>query len=373
MAKWIVLLIISSMAATAQGTEIFDDFQNARALGMGNAFSALVDDHNALWYNPAGLDRIRGLHLTILDLGLGTDSATIVQTYQDAVGSNYNQLIRNFFGKQVWVGLSDTAAFSMRDFAIAGYDFFNLSINLNNPAYPNLNFNVTNDVGIIAGTAVSLLPDDVLRLGVAIKRISRYGARLPIGPSTLATLSNSELQAMVNNSGAGYGLDLGMLVELPVAGRPTLSFVWQNVGQTKFTPLSGSAPPPMDNNAIAGFAMNYESALVDVRPAIEYRHINLKEEQIGKRLHLGVEIAFPGFAIRAGANQGYYTAGVGIDLKYFRLEAATYGVELDTYPGQLEDRRYMVQMTLDFNFDPSFSLGGNGSGSDRPSKSFQRR
>jgi hypothetical protein len=160
---------------------------------------------------------------------------------------------------------------------------------------------------------------------------------------------------------------------LPMSSKPTFSFVWQNLGQTRFTPLTGSAPPPMDNNAIAGFAMNFESALIDIRPAIEFRHINLRDEQLGKRLHLGLEIALPGITIRAGANQGYYTAGLGFDMKYFRLEAATYGVELDTYPGQQEDRRYLVQMTLDFNFDPSFNFGSGASGGGRPSKSFQRR
>jgi hypothetical protein len=261
----------------------------------------------------------------------------------------------------------------MKGFAIGAYDFLNLSLNLSNPAYPNLNFNITNDIGFIAGTAVSLLPDDIFRIGFVAKRITRYGARLPIGPSILATLNNSQLQAMVNNYGTGYGLDAGVLIELPVASRPTFSFVWHDIGQTRILPISGtSAPPPMENNAVAGFAMNFKSALVDIRPAIEFRHANLGSEQLGKRLHMGLEIQLPGLALRGGANQGYYTAGFGLNMNYLKIEAATYGVELNTYPGQLEDRRYILQVTLDFNFDPSFNFG-NGSGAGRPPKSFQRR
>jgi hypothetical protein len=55
--------------------------------------------------------------------------------------------------------------------------------------------------------------------------------------------------------------------------------------------------------------------------------------------------------------------GIGIDLDYLRIDAATYGVELDDYPGQREDRRYILQVTLDLNFDLNLGFGGSGKGS----------
>jgi hypothetical protein len=116
--------------------------------------------------------------------------------------------------------------------------------------------------------------------------------------------------------------------------------------------------------------MMFDAYVVKVRPALDFRHYTVYDEPVGKRLHAGLELEFPGFSLRGGTNQGYLTYGVGLDLKYIRLDAASYGVELQSYPGQLEDRRYVVQVTLDLNFDPTF---GDGKGSGAPAKRFLRR
>lgn len=370
---WVVVITVF-YTQVGRTSEIFENWMSVRALGMGNAYSTIVDDRNALWYNPAGLDKIRGLHLTVLDMGIGSDAADVYSIYQNTTGSNYSAIIHQFFGRQVWLGLSDSLAFSMKDFAVAAYDYLNMSFNLHDPAYANLTFNVTNDIGFISGFAFSVIPQDILRLGVVAKRVTRYGGRVPFGPSTLATLSNSQLTALVNNYGTGYGLDVGLLFEAPLGIHPIFSAVWHDIGQTKFIPVgSSSSPPPMDNEAVAGMSVLFDATVVKIRPAIDFKHINLQDEQLGKRIHMGVELQFPGLAIRGGASQGYYTAGVGIDLKYLQIDAATYGVELDTYPGQLEDRRYVLQFTIDLNFDPSFDLGPGSSSGGRGFRAYQRR
>jgi hypothetical protein len=340
---------------------------------MGNAFTTVVDSKDALFYNPAGLSKIVGLHLTLLDLGSGTDTVNIMTTYNSLSGSDYATIIREFYGQQVWLGLNASASFSMPGFAISAYDSMNLSFDLHNPAYTNLTMNVINDFGIVTGIGASLIPN-VLKLGFAVKRVTRYGGRVPFGPSTLATLSNSQLTALVNNYGVGWGMDAGLLLELPVPARPTFSAVWQDIGQTKFQPLGGtSVPPPIDNNAVVGFGLNFDWGLVGLRPAVEFRHANLMSEPVGKKLHGGFEFVMPMLALRGGFYQGYWTAGFGMDLKYFLLDVASYGVELNSYPGQKEDRRYMVNFTLDLNLDPSFgSSESGGNGYHRPSPYLRR-
>ncbi|MCC6278052.1 MAG: hypothetical protein IT289_09075 [Oligoflexia bacterium] len=368
----IVLLAICFSFSKSHATEIFENYISARAAGMGNSFTTIVDNKDALFYNPAGLSKIRGLHLTLLDLGLGTDTVSVNSSYTNLTGSNYASVIREFYGRQVWFGINASLGFSMPNFAIAAYDSLNISFNLHNPAYSNVTMNLTNDFGIVTGAAYSFLPNDVFRLGVAVKRVTRYGARVPFGPSTLATLSNSQINALVNNYGTGWGLDSGLLIEVPVPGRPTFSAVWQDIGQTKFLPISGSVrPPPLDNNAVAGFGMDFDWGLVAFRPSIEFRHANLRDEQIGKKLHGGFELALPILTLRGGIHQGYWTAGVGYDMKYLQIEAATYGVEMNVYPGQKEDRRYLVNIILDLNMDPTFGTSGKP-GRARPSP-YQRR
>jgi hypothetical protein len=74
---------------------------------------------------------------------------------------------------------------------------------------------------------------------------------------------------------------------------------------------------------------------------------------MGKKINLGLELSWPIIDVRGGFQQGYLSYGVGCDIWLFRLDLASYGVELGEYPGQLEDRRYMLQMTFDFGVDPS--------------------
>ena len=56
-----------------------------------------------------------------------------------------------------------------------------------------------------------------------------------------------------------------------------------------------------------------------------------------------------------------------------KIDAATWGVELGEAPGQIEDRRYMVQLTLELGFDPGFRITGGGSGSGRGKKGRSQR
>ena len=67
-----------------------------------------------------------------------------------------------------------------------------------------------------------------------------------------------------------------------------------------------------------------------------------------KRTHLGAETKLTRiFSIRAGLNQGYLTAGLGIDLPVVKVDLATYGEELGGNAGVLEDRRLMFRLALE--------------------------
>jgi len=63
-----------------------------------------------------------------------------------------------------------------------------------------------------------------------------------------------------------------------------------------------------------------------------------------RTLHLGGETHFSILVPRVGINQGYLAAGLGIDLKIFQLDLATYGEEMTLNPGGLEDRRYALRL-----------------------------
>jgi hypothetical protein len=49
-----------------------------------------------------------------------------------------------------------------------------------------------------------------------------------------------------------------------------------------------------------------------------------------------------------GLGQGYLSAGIGAQLAWFRLDAATFGEEVGTSSAKRENRYYIAKMSLDF-------------------------
>jgi hypothetical protein len=363
--KLLIGFIVFLTMSFASAAELIEISQSVRALGMGNAFTAVVKDKDSLYYNPAGLGRVDKIAWTIINIPAGADGADVIEQVQNAQeDSGYAAMLRDFFGKKLWVGLGADTAITLPYFAASLYDSGFISAYLENPAYPNMNVTFINDYGMAIGAAMPILPG--MNIGVVGKRIMRTGASVPVGLDILATLSSEDLVDQLNNTGTGHSLDLGLTFTMPTPVEPTFSLVWKNIGYTTFlNPAGTQAPPMMVDEKIFGFSATFDATVVSITPAIDFKYMLRNEVQLGKKLHIGVEVDMPMLAMRAGFHQGYYTLGVGADLGLFKIDAATYGVELGEYPGQHEDRRYVVSMKLELGFDSSLGFlgGGNGAGS----------
>jgi len=64
----ILLLLLSVVQAQANGFQLAE--QGVRAMGMGNAFTAVADDASAMWYNPAGIAFLKGGNLIVGGVGI---------------------------------------------------------------------------------------------------------------------------------------------------------------------------------------------------------------------------------------------------------------------------------------------------------------
>ena len=370
-----VVLFFCFFPFAVRAAELSEPWSSARAMGMGNAFTAVATEGEALFYNPAALARVTGFHWTLMDprLGVNGPQALDVATIASGSGTTADKL-NDLYGKAVWLGGGMKTSFAVPYFGIAAYANGDAGINLQNPAYPQMNLNYIFDYGVAVGAAVDLVPK-IWSLGFTARRVNRTGTTLPLGPSILATLDTDAIMARLKDRGTGYGLDLGTMVTLPSPIRPTFSFTIRNFGYTAFSHDEGlQAPPRSEPDMTLGGSFVIDLPLLTITPAIDYRFMDRGDIQTGKKLHLGVEIDLPLLTLRAGLNQGYYTAGLGLDAGVVSLEAATYGVELGEFPGQLEDRRYLVQFKLELGMDgDAFSFSGlNGSSGSRR-KLKQRR
>lgn len=370
-----VLLLILG-ASDANATELIEPWASVRALGMGNAFTAVAEQGDAIFYNPAALARNSGVHWTIMDPRIGINGTQALETVTAASsGSTLADKINGLYGKAIWVGGGGKTSFVLPNFGVAIYANGDAGFNMQNPAYPQMNISYIADYGIAIGAAIDFIPK-IWSLGVGVRRLNRTGANIPIGASVLATLDTTSIQAQLKDRGTGYGLDFGSLITIPGPVSPTLAFTIRNAGTTTFTHDEGLAAPPSSPAEMSiGAALKVDTLLVSVTPSIDYRYIDRTDIQVGKKIHIGAEFDLPLISFRAGLYQGYYTAGMSFDMGVLAFSAATYGVELGEYPGQLEDRRYIVQMTLQIGLDwgDLFSGSGSSSGSGGSSGGGARR
>ncbi|MCK5153058.1 MAG: hypothetical protein KAQ93_01750 [Spirochaetales bacterium] len=167
----------------------------------------------------------------------------------------------------------------------------------------------------------------------------------------------------------GIGVDLGLrysyknIITLGLVGRdlysPTLRNVYLNVDE-----FAAGANPVDEINGIVPFSLDFgimyspdfESKnlfISDIKVYLDYRDSLgfwlYPELAINPILNIGIgaEISMLSILnVRAGFNQGLLSAGLGLDLYYFKMNLAMFGTELSTEPGL--QPVYNIQLGFEF-------------------------
>jgi hypothetical protein len=349
-------------ATSARAAELNNNWLSTRALGMGNAYTAIAADADSLFYNPAGLANVSGVNWTFFDLHGGLNGMEAIENAKIIAGApdDMQEALRKLYGKKVWVGGGAKTAVTVPYFGVAGFVNASSAVTTTNAPNPRIEPTLTFDYGAVAGFALPVIPG-IASVGFSMKRINRTGTSQSIGAATLATLDSEALKEEFKRRGTGYGLDFGAQFKFPGPVSPSLSFVYRDLGYTTFTHEEGAgAPSRIEPEMVIGGGLEISAPLIKVTPVFDYRYLNRPELQMGKKINLGLEVSLPLLDLRAGLHQGYYSAGVGLNLALLQVDVATWGTELGEYPGQREDRRYMAQFTFELGFDPLGFFGGLG-------------
>ncbi|MGE4130868.1 MAG: hypothetical protein AB7F86_04485 [Bdellovibrionales bacterium] len=365
----LILFLAFLRSFSAGATEYSTINSSVRALGMGDAYTALADDSSSLFYNPAGLARVSGINWKVISLKVGASGYTAYNKIKDlnSSSSGFSSAVSELYGEHVWSGAGGESIFTIPFIGFGVYDHADALIKIDNPVYPEIYTSVVNDFGYVLGIGVPIGP--FLQGGVNLKYIKRTGARVPFGASFVADLDPNTIYSNVTGWGTGYGADIGGNIVLPAPFfTATLSAVWKNVGEMTFTSEGGSDVPKEENDITLGAGLLFDLPLISIAPAFDFRYLNRSDLQLTRKINFGIEIGLPIIDIRGGFREGYYTAGLGVNLGLFRVDAATYGVELGEYTGQIEDRRYVLEFAMELGIggggsSASGGKGGKGGGS----------
>lgn len=329
--------------------------RGVRPLGMGGAFTAVADDENALFYNPAGLSSMNHLKLGLVNplVEISDNTIDLKDDLDDIDTDNSDEvaeLLRKHVGnhQHARVSLFPYAGFQLAKAGVmvGGLVQAEADADIRNPVYPEAHIDYIQDVALMAGAGLGV-PLTGLRVGATLKGIRRESLSEVYTADDIADENFDDRFDDDLVSGSGVGLDIGAIYTLPFIDfvKTDVALAIQNIPQLDL----GDA---VDMKTQANFGLAIEKSLAKFKliGAMDYLDLtnNVGEDSdFAKHLHFGVELQTPlFFSVRAGINQGYFTAGATVDFRFLRLDFAAYTEEVGAYAGQRDDQRYVAQISF---------------------------
>lgn len=353
--KMMILILFLSFTSKGLTAELYEFYTGVRALGMGGAAVAVVNDETALVSNPAALGKLRNSFLTLIDpevhaTGNISELSRGRQTSEFQTPQGLLNILKQNPGKHFHSKVQVFPSFVVPNFGIGllGKYEYNASVTSNGATY---NFDYTNDYALVMGFNFRIW-DGRIKLGFNGRAVNRVEARSSLDPNSTAL----DLGGLVTE-GLGVGSDVGLIFTMPWAWLPTLSAVARDVGHTKYDLSSGlifkpANRPQLTNQSVdVGFSLSPIIGQKGFRAQItgEYRGVTSysTETDHARRTHVGIEFNLGDvFFIRGGMNQRYWTAGFEFSMAKFQFQLATYGEEIGTATATKEDRRYVGKFSF---------------------------
>lgn len=347
----ITLILFAGMALAVEYQSIY---QGLRPLGMGGAFTAVSNDNNAIFYNPAGLSHITGTSggMDIL-LEMSEGGKDLIGDIEDTDFDNTDEVVaflKDYVGdmQHVRLALTPHVGFRVKEVGVmvTGLGQAKVNAEVHNPAWPELFAGIIADAGLLTGVGMEIPMVSGLRAGVSAKFIHRENLYKVYTPTDIASDDFDPFEDD-REKGDGFSLDLGLIYRLPFvqAIDTDIAVAFQN-----FPEMDMGDAVDIDSQTNIGIAVNKDINDFHVIGAFDVRDItrNLdNDDDLAKRIYMGGEVRFPKIlSLRAGFHQGYPSFGLSTNFKYASLDFASYVEEIGAYAGQRDDRRYALQVTV---------------------------
>lgn len=406
-----IFLLFCLVSSGAYAQDLQDKFYTVRPKGMGGAFVSIANDKNAVWYNPAGVARMRRsrsrrkLHVfTIPNVQASWNESGLNYITSMAKGGGDEGLSDILTGAGSSVGTDNIFA-NVGAFPLVGFDVkkrgqspfvvgaygqsrITSVVDTADLASPNTTAATQAfvDVGGLFDIAFNT-KSNLFSFGLQIRGAKRNDFEDVLSSEILLdeTLLMDRLREF-SNSTFGLAVDAGMLwtfadlwfptlaismMDLPISCKQNylnpFSMTRQEVCGTVYTGdvKNEDALALVDpTNLMVGLSMTPRlSRNVGLRIAVEMHNINLEvgkqnwglsDISLARKIHAGFELFFgnplvpPPFSLTAGLNQGYPTYGINMKLGFLELAYAKYSEDISTTSTSREDVRHIAEFSFEF-------------------------
>lgn len=366
----------TSFAQQAFQYGIHHQFESTRAMGMGNAFVAIADDENAIFYNPAGLRQLKEGKMNFFikgavdpeipdlldDIDKAGDAVDETQAFLNLINANLN----NNYGLRapslgmLWARPRWAMAAILAD-VTADISFQRVGV-------PNVDVKAYQDTTLAYARAWDIrTKSGKLSWGVTGKLINRAFIDRRLDAATLVA-NDDILDESLAQEGLTLDFDIGALWrwQRPISGfwrhfEPSAGFVVRNVldygyltNAKLLTDVDSGDPEDLQRRIDIGGAVKLPQWWIwDTTLAVDFKDILHDNWTFRKSYHVGLEFLWEMASWwkggwRVGLNQGHFTAGFSGQIWKFKLDLATYTNEIGTSSNQNESRLYMFTTSLDF-------------------------
>lgn len=366
MKRFFISLILLSIPFSAKALTfedgVFPEYATStRALAMGNAFIAKVDDASAVFYNPAGLGTVRYPHLHLSNFTFETNKGSINAVSGSSIGDIFSNTPKMFSidgMRQVLVKtpgqLSHSRVqalpnFTSRYFSM-GYLLAKRSRAIVTSTTSNTGFEFADrfDHGPYAALNISLF-GGVLKFGASGLYLKRKELNSTADPNATIVITDSTY-----NNGSSFVVTGGAKLTLPFTFLPTFAITIHNLGDTHFSKDStGAAPAKIPRSYDVGFSLTPQIG-TSTRIHLEVNYKDLGQEyndiSANRKVVFGAELDFSRvFFFRLGYGDGFGSAGLGIKSRKLEFDLTTYAVDTTTssFRGH-EDRRFAMGISSGF-------------------------
>lgn len=334
---------------------------------MGNAYVAVADDYNALFYNPAGLARLESWHGELINPSFGIAHATYetISDFSKLAASNSSGVdatltaFEAMAGKSQWINLGLTPHLVFPGFGLGvGLDVGGSLL------VHRSNVSADLDIGVDAIVPIAFAKnflEDRLSLGLTVKGVFKQGIEREFSLADITafskktTDSSGKLLQDYFVGGKGIGVDFGLLFTPVKVGEPTLGITVADIGATSYTEanvgtLEFGTPRPREPALNAGISFKpIKTGGYYVLTSMDVHAIN-QPMHFSKKLNFGAEWGLSRvLKLQAGLHQGSLSGGFQLDAWILVMRFATYTEQVGRVAGESAEsssRRYVAQFKI---------------------------